>query len=217
MAIDPLLERVQRLYTPIFCDVMDGLGCGRRFLGEKIQALFPDPHLRVAGYAYPVRTIQTSEYVEIDELLRMVDSIPAGSMVVVAADSDCDCSMWGGLMSARSLSRGARGAVVTGAVRDVAQIADCGFPVFCASRNPQDIRRRAQIVAYNRKVDFNGVTIMPGDIIYGDANGVVSIPGNRAEDIITLAETGVREESATQAGLLSGESAVDIFQKFRRF
>ncbi len=212
-----LLDRVERLYTPILLDVMDSLGLGRRFLGERVQHLFSDPFVKVCGEAFPVRVAKTAEYVEIDNLLRMVDAAPRDAMLVVAADEDCDCSLWGGLMSARSKSRGARGAVVNGAVRDVAQIAALGFPVFGAARNPQDIRRRGMTAAYNCRVEFFGVGIEPGDLIFGDANGVIAIPAARAAEIVALAELGFEEESSTQAGLERGESAEGVFQRYGRF
>lgn len=212
-----LFERVGRLHTPILLDVMDSLGLGRRFLGERVQHIFSDPFVKVCGRAFPVRVAKTAEYVEIDNLLRMVDAVPRDAMVVVAAEEDCDCALWGGLMSARSKNRGARGAVVNGAVRDVAQIASIGFPVFGTSRNPQDIRRRGMTAEYGCRVEFFGVGIEPGDLIFGDANGAIAIPAARAAEIVALAELGAGEESSTQAGLERGESAEEVFQRYGRF
>ena len=212
-----ILERARRLYSPILSDTLDALGIRDHFLGNDVQSLFADPHFTAAGFAYPARVRKTDEYVEIDNLLRMVDSIPRDAFVVVAGDPGIECALWGGLMSAGAKKRGAVAAVVNGPTRDVAQIARVGFTVFCAGRNPRDIRTRGEMVEYNCAVDFNGVRIEPGDLIFGDANGVVLIPKDRMEEVIGLAERGVREESVTEAGLEKGESASGLFKEFGRF
>jgi 4-hydroxy-4-methyl-2-oxoglutarate aldolase len=212
-----LMQRIERLYTPILLDVMDSLGLGRGFLGEPVQHLFRDPFIKVCGPAFPVRVARTTEYVEIDNLLRMVDAIPRDAMVVVAAGENCDCALWGGLMSAGARRAGARGAVVNGAVRDVAQIAGIGFPVFGVSRNPQDIRRRAMTADFDCEVDFFGVRVRPGDLVFGDADGVIVLPSDRAEEIVALAENGVRDEVSTRASLERGEKAEEVFRQFGRF
>lgn len=212
-----LIERAERLYTPILLDVMDGLGLERGFLGEAVQHVLNDPFVKVCGRAFPVRVARTADYVEIDNLLRMVDTVPPDSIVVVAADEDCDCSLWGGLMSARAKLRGARGAVVNGGVRDIAQIARIAFPVFGVSRNAQDIRRRGMIVDFNCEVCFHGVRIRPGDLVFGDADGVAVLPSQRAGEIVMLAEGGVREEASTQEGLERGETAEQVFRQYGRF
>ena len=212
-----ILERAGRLYSPILSDTLDSLGLRRHFLGAEVQCLFPDPHLTVAGFAYPARVSKTGEYVQIGNLLRMVDSIPKDAFVVVAGDPGCECALWGGLMSAAAKARGAVAAVVNGPTRDVAQIARLGFTVFCTGRNPHDIRTRGEMVDFNCTVEFNGVTIAPGDLVFGDANGVVVVPKDRILEAIELAEKGVREESVTEAGLDRGGSAVGLFEEFGRF
>src|SRR6266545_2093455 len=102
---DPRLALLETLYTPLVSDTMDSLGIEGYVLPREIQSMFPDPHLKVAGYAYPCRVIPTDEYVEIHTLLAMVDSIPSESIVVVAADSDIDAALWGGLMSTKAKER----------------------------------------------------------------------------------------------------------------
>src|SRR5436309_12917305 len=136
------LTFLETLFTPLVSDVMDRLGISGYVLDRDIQPMFPDPHVKAAGYAFPCRVIPTHEYVEIDYLLKMVDAIPENSIVVVAADRDIDAALWGGLMSTRAKARGARGAVVNGGVRDIEQIANLGFPVFGSYRCVKDIRRR---------------------------------------------------------------------------
>ena len=176
-----------------------------------------EPSRVVCGTAYPCRVVPTRAYVEIDLLLEMVDSIPEGAVVVVSADEDIDAALWGGLMSARALARGAVGAVVNGGVRDIAQIDTLGFPVFGAYRSVKDIRRRGYMAKYNVPVYTGGVTIVPGDIVFGDANGVVVIPRERFDRVYHELERAYGEESMTQQSLAAGKAAREAFAEYGRF
>jgi 4-hydroxy-4-methyl-2-oxoglutarate aldolase len=211
------LEFLETLFTPLVSDVMDRLGIFGNVFPHSIQSIFPDPHLKIAGYAFPCRVIPTEEYVEIDKLLEMVDAIPNESIVLVASDSDIDAALWGGLMSTRAKARGAKGAVVNGGVRDIEQISDLGFPVFGEYRCVKDIRRRGFMAEYGVEVQINNVKIKPRDIIFGDANGVVVIPSQHQEKIFAELRGFLDGEQRTSSGLLAGKSAQELFREFKTF
>lgn len=211
------LAFLETLYTPLVSDTMDSLGIDGYVLPSNIQSIFPDPHLKVAGYAYPCRVIPTSEYVEIHTLLEMVDSIPKDSIVAVAADADIDAALWGGLMSTKAQKRGAKAAVVNGGVRDLEQISNLHFPVFGAYTCIKDIRRRGYMAEFGTTITFGNTVIRPQDIIFADANGVIVLPQERSEEVIAaLAERNVREQR-TEEGLAKGESASALFSRFETF
>jgi 4-hydroxy-4-methyl-2-oxoglutarate aldolase len=215
--IESMLEGMRRFYTPLVSDTMERLGMKTGALHHSIQPVLPDPKLKVCGIAYPCRVVPTTEYVEIDTLLEMVDSIPEHAFVVVSADQDIGAALWGGLMSARARSRGAVGAVVNGGVRDIEQIADLDFPVFGTYRCITDIRRRGYMARYNVPVYSGGQTIVPGDIIFGDANGVIVIARERFERIYEELERAHGEEQRTQEGLVGGTGAREVFERYGRF
>ena len=215
--LEQMLEGMKRFYTPLVSDTMERLGMKTGALDHAIQSILPDPTLKVCGVAYPCRVVPTTEYVEIDTLLEMVDSIPNNAFVVVSADTDIGAALWGGLMSARARSRGAVGAAVNGGVRDIEQIASLGFPVFGTYRCITDIRRRGYMARYNVPVYSGGQTIVPGDIVFGDANGVLVIARERFEQVYTELETAYGEEQATHASLVKGTGAQEVFDKFGRF
>ena len=211
------LDFLESLFTPLVSDVMDRLGITGYVLPHSIQSIFPDPLLKVAGYAYPCRVIPTDEYIEIDNLLKMVDSIPADSMVVVAADSDIDAALWGGLMSTRAKARGSRGAIVNGGVRDIEQISRLDFPVFGSYRCVKDIRKRGYMAEFGVEIIIGGIRIKPNDIVFGDANGVVVLPSEHLEKIFSELHTSFEGERRTESGLLSGKSAQELFGEFKTF
>jgi regulator of RNase E activity RraA len=214
---DPKLTFLETLYTPLVSDTMDSLGMEGYVLPHEMQSIFADPHLKVAGYAYPCRVIPTDEYVEIHTLLEMVDSIPQDSIVVVAADADIDAALWGGLMSTKAQKRGARAAVVNGGVRDLQQISDLQFPVFGTYRCVKDIRRRGYMAEFGVSVQISGVRIAPNDIIFADANGVVVIPAPHIDAVIGALQERRDRERKTEEGLAQGQSAQELFGHFGTF
>ncbi len=217
MRKDEKLDFLEQLFTPLVSDTMDRLGISGYVVDRKIQSVFSDPHVKIAGYAYPCRVIPTTEYVEIDTLLQMVDSIPNDSIVVVAADSDIDAALWGGLMSTRAKTRGAKGALVNGGVRDLEQISNLDFPVFGEYRCIKDIRRRGYMAEFGVEVMMGEVRIRPNDLIFGDANGVVVIPSAQQEEIFAELHLSFEGEQKTESGLLSGKSARELFGEFKTF
>jgi regulator of RNase E activity RraA len=214
---DEKLQFLETLFTPLVSDTMDRLGIYGYVLDRKIQYIFPNPNLKVAGYAFPCKVIPTTEYIEIDTLLEMVDAIPENAMVVVAADKDINAALWGGLMSTRAKARGARGAIVNGGVRDIEQISKLQFPVFGEYSCVKDIRRRGYMAKYNVQVMMGEVCIKPMDIIFADANGVIVISSEHWETIFRELQKGIYGERETESGLLSGRSAQELFGEFKTF
>jgi regulator of RNase E activity RraA len=206
-----------QFFTPLVSDVMDRLSIPSHVLPHDIQAIPFNPSLKVAGLAFPCRVIPTSEYVEINKLLEMVDSIPQNAFVIVAADEDIDAALWGGLMSTRAKARGAVAAVVNGGIRDFEQIEMLGFPVFGEYRCIKDIRRRGYMAEYNVPVNIGGVTIHPNDVIFGDANGVVVIPQERFEEVYAELMKSIEGERRTASGLIEGRDARELFSEFETF
>lgn len=211
------LSSFDQFFTPLVSDVMDRLGIPSHVLPREIQSIPFEPSLKVAGLAFPCRVIPTKEYVEIDKLLEMVDSIPNNAFVVVAADEDIDAALWGALMSTRAKARGAVAAVVNGGIRDFEQIEMLDFPVFGSYRCIKDIRRRGYMTEYNVTTQIDGVTIKPNDVIFGDANGVIVIPREHFADVYAELIKSIEGERQTASGLSQGRAARELFSEFETF
>lgn len=212
-----LLARVERLYTCILSDMSEEIDGTRLGVGPRIQAVTGQGQAKVAGFAFPARVRRTAARVEIDRLLAMVDAIPPQAIVVVEGDEGLECALWGGLMSAGARRRGARGAVTNGLIRDLAQIEVLAFPVFGTGRTVLDIRGRGEMVEFGTPVTIGGIMIRPGDVIFGDANGVIAIPIERVEPLLARAERGAQAEQATHDALIDGATAGAVFQQYGRF
>lgn len=214
---DALLAGFERLSTALVSDILDGLGERDRVMRPGLSPVLADPLRVVAGRAYTVEVRATDEFVEIDRLLDMVDGTPTGSVVVVSSDRDIGAALWGGLVSAGTQARGARAAVVDGAIRDQHQIAGLGFPVFAASRSPRDIRTRGEVVAVGEPLLCRGVLVANGDLVVADAVGVVVVAEAQAREVLTRCLERLELETATERELLAGRGAADVYAHYGAF
>lgn len=208
-----------RLFTTAVGDVMDGLGLTRQFLPPAIRALRPD--MVVAGRAMTVLEADccgevvghTGERDGFELMFRALDDLRPGE-VYVCTGASLSYALWGGLMSRRAHVLGAAGAVVDGFHRDTREILDLGFPVFSQGSYAQDQRLRGRVIDYRCPIAFpNGVRIDPGDIVFGDLDGVVTIPSARAEEIVRLALAKVEGEDEVRRLITEREPTGAIYAR----
>jgi regulator of RNase E activity RraA len=110
--------------------------------------------------------------------------------------------------------RGAVGCVTDGLVRDVRQIRSAGFPVFHGGIGPLDSRGRGKMMALDVPIACGGAPVCPGDLVFGDADGVVVIPHDIAEEVIPAALKKVDGEDHTRRELLAGALLRDVYEKY---
>jgi 4-hydroxy-4-methyl-2-oxoglutarate aldolase len=137
------------------------------------------PRARLVGPAFTVRTPPG----EHPAVRRAADEAPPGSVIVVDAGGELAHALWGDNLSKLVLERGVSGLVVDGAVRDVDGIEALGFPVFAAGVTPTP-PRRDEDGEIGVPVTCGGLTVRPGDLVYGDRDGVVVVPADLHEEII---------------------------------
>ncbi len=204
----------ENLYTAVVSDSLDQLGLRHQAMREYLRPVHPK--CKFAGWA---RTIACSDVYRIPAdpyavEIEAVDSLLPGEAAVVGTQNSLRNAPWGELLSTAAKARGARGAVVDGLVRDTGKIAELGFPVFASGIKPVDSMGRGIVTAYNVPVEAGGVIVNPGDFIFGDEDGIVVIPNDRAAEVIELAADKVRREDGSRAELRKGAYLKDVFAKF---
>ena len=122
-------------------------------------------------------------------------------------------AMWGELLSTAAMVKGAVGAVMDGATRDVDQISELGFPVFSAGFSPLDSAGRQEVVEPGTTVRCGNANVSPGDWVVGDIMGVVVIPHGLIEDVVRLAEAKDARESTVRDEFLRGEEIGEVFAR----
>lgn len=210
------------LFTAVVGDVMDKVGLQKQFLPPYLNVL--DREMIIAGRAMTVleadvfdETVEGSANPLMAKpfglMFEALDSLTQND-VYICSGSSPDYALWGGLMSTRALHLGAAGAVLDGYVRDSKEILELGLPVASMGCYAQDQGPRGKVLDYNVPLNIGGVRINPGDIIFGDCDGVLSVPRDREVEIIEAALEKVRGESAVRKALEGGMSTVEAFETF---
>jgi regulator of RNase E activity RraA len=206
----------KEIYTGVLCDMLDTIGYSHQFLPHEIQALRPTDVL--AGRAYP--TIICDVYGEQEDPLGLLpeacDNIGEDEIYIVTG-GDRRCSYFGEIMTATIKKKGAVGAVIDGYMRDTRQVLEQNFPVFSMGRDAQGSVYRNKVIRYRCPVEIGNIKINPGDLIFGDIDGVVVIPREIEEEAITITLAKVRGERDTRAAIERGMSAVDAVNTYGIF
>jgi 4-hydroxy-4-methyl-2-oxoglutarate aldolase len=204
-----------RLHTAVIGDILDSIGCRRQFLPPDITPLTDGTVL--AGRALPVLEADVDSDDDAaapwGHMLEALDSLRAGE-VYVATGSTNPYALWGELMATRARALGAAGVVLNGYVRDSRAIRDMAFPCFARGIYAQDQRGRGRVIAYRTPVEIGGVRVEPGDIVFGDADGVVVVPSRVERDVVTRALEKVTGEHRVREAIEGGMSAAEVFRRF---
>ena len=213
----PFAELKSVLYTAVLSDVLDGMGYMNQAMRPFVRPL--DDSLKIMGRArtglwMSVYEVKAGEN-PYEHEIALIDDLKPGDIAVFGCGGPTDrVAPWGELLSTAATCRGAEGCVTDGLVRDVRQIREMRFPVFHGGIGPLDTRGRARMMALDVPTECGGVRVAPGDVLFGDVDGVVVIPGAIADDAIALALTKVAAENRTRDALLRGELLQDVYARF---
>ncbi len=194
-------------------DCLDRLGLTARVLAGEVVQLAPG--MTLAGPAHTLLAVDEPGD-PVDPYageVAAVDAIPEGAVVVIGTIDAA--AIWGELLATAATARGALGVVSDGPVRDARQLIEMGFPTFCRGRSPLDSQGRASIAAHGVPVVCGAVAIAVGDVIVGDADGVVAVPAAAWADVRRLAAEKGSGEDAVRAALRAGRSLRDVFDEHR--
>jgi 4-hydroxy-4-methyl-2-oxoglutarate aldolase len=138
-----------------------------------------------------------------------------GDVLVVDAKAFNEAGAWGDLLTLSAQQHGICGLVIDGAVRDIRTIIDMGFPVFSRAISIKGTDKR-QPGSIGGDITCGGVRIRRGDLIVGDADGVVAVPAGRVDEVLGLAMSRERSEEFTRKEILAGRTLIDILDLHER-
>ena len=191
-----LVEAASKFQASILADV----GGRRGTLGGRIQPL--SKSMKVAGPAFTVE-VRPGDNLMIHAALQLAKP---GDVIVVDGKGDLSCALTGALMAAHAQKAGIAGFVIDAAVRDTDDCARGSFPIFAAGANPNGPLKGAA-GRINWPVSLAGTTVNPGDLIVGDADGVVVVPRETAAAIVAGAQAKVDSENQRMAAIGRNELA----------
>ncbi len=210
----------QSLFTAVVGDILDTLGYRHQFLPPEIGPL--QPGMKLIGRAMPVVEAdipgeEAREGAPVEKpfglMFAALDDLREGE-IYVATGASLRYALWGGLMSTRALHLKAAGALLDGFVRDAGDIEALGFQVFSRGIYAQDQAPRGRVLDHRCPVEIAGIRIAPGDLIFGDREGVLVIPREAEEEAIELAIRKAETENRVAVAIRGGMSASEAFTTF---
>ena len=204
-----------KLNAALISDILDKLGAREQAMRADIRPAYQGAV--VVGRAYPVLRVDIFE-VRDDPYrgeIEVVDSLKPNDVLVFCTNRSTRTSSWGELLSTAARARGARGVVIDGCIRDVAQISAMKFPAFAVGMRMLDSQGRSMIIEHGSPVICGDVLVKPGDIVFGDVDGVIVIPKELEDKVIPLALEKGGKEDLVRAELLKGAMMRDVYKKYK--
>ena len=214
----------RRLFTAVVGDVLDRLGRQHQFLPSGLSPL--QPAMRIVGRAMPVLEADVIEAgagrpasrgplagKPFGLMLEALDDLKPGE-VYIATGGSLRYAMWGGLMTTRARYLSAAGAILDGHIRDAGEIERMDFPVFSRGLYAQDQGPRGQVIDYRCPIELGGVRIDPGDLLFGDREGVVVIPRDCEDAVLAGALEKVSTEDEVAIAIQNGMSACEALRTY---
>ena len=200
----PYLKQV--LYSGILCDVLDQKGYRNQALSNEIMGLRDETVI----FGPASTSIGTEVYSMPPDPLtaqcKVVDQLGEGEIYVLVTRGNYNCAVFGELFATAVQGRKGAGVLLDAYSRDMKALKEMDFPLFYRGKNPKTSKGRCEINECQIPVTIDGVTICPGDYIFGDVDGVVIIPKAVVAEVIQTALDTIQKENEVRRRLRNGSS-----------
>jgi 4-hydroxy-4-methyl-2-oxoglutarate aldolase len=211
--LESLIPQLERLYSAVLSDALDHVGVRDRVLRSTLRPATADSV--VFGRAAPALCAETGRTEgAMDSLIAFCDSLRSGDVAVVSVFEDGESAVWGELLSTAAVARGARGAIVDGLTRDVRAIRQMRFPLFVRGMSPVDSISRTEFIMHGQPVRCGGIWVAPGDLIFGDEDGIVAVPAEAVTKVVQYAYTKSVTENTVRDELRKGRLLRDVYDEY---
>ncbi|HEU4350900.1 MAG TPA: ribonuclease activity regulator RraA [Burkholderiales bacterium] len=174
---------------------------------------------RMVGEAYTLRYIPAREDVDLlgafegrgHPQREAIEACPSGQVLVMDARRDASAATGGDILMTRLMVRGVAGVVTDGGLRDSPTIEKLAWPAYCGARSAPLNLVRHHAVESQVPIGCGGVAVYPGDVVVGDAEGVVVIPASMAEAVAKEAEAQTEFEDWVEAKVKEGRSIFGLY------
>lgn len=199
--MDDNSDRAAKLDTATISDALDKLGIGGQCLGIKPR----DHAFRMTGRAYTV-LYGPRDATNPGTVGDYIDGLEPGTVVVLDNDGREDATVWGDILTALAHRKGLAGTVIDGANRDTHLCLELGYPIYSRGYSMRTGKDRVQVEAEQVPVTIGGARVAPGDLLRGDADGVVAIPRGAEDAVLEAAEAIQAAEEEIRRLIASGMS-----------
>ncbi|MGH8935006.1 MAG: RraA family protein [Acidimicrobiia bacterium] len=216
MDLKELIEGYRELPAASVADAVDAVVGRAGFMSGAIRQAVPG---KLVGPAATVLEGPGDRAGPPIHALMTIDESDPGTVVVIGLENQegsPDVAVWGGLMTTAAVTRGLGGAVLDAGLRDLEETRQAGFPVFCRSVVPASTVGRYVTVDRGVPVVCGSALVRPGDIVVGDADGVVVVPRDAAEEVLASARQVEAAEQAMEEAIRRTGSIITALEEFGR-
>lgn len=206
---EEIIKRYEKLYTGCVNDVMREACLTNQALPAEIKPLRDE--MVLAGFAFTIRSnADPTVSGELELRVKMLDELGPNMVCVWNANGVDHASHWGGVMTKMSRSKGVRGAIIDGGIRDTGDILSQKFPIWYRYRISNGSLSRAKMTGYQVPIVVGGVMIKPGDLIFADIDGAIVIPRKLIVPVLERAEAIERNELEFKDWIEAGLSPQEV-------
>jgi regulator of RNase E activity RraA len=197
--------------TTTVSDALDRLGIAGQCLGIKPL----DHGFRLCGRAFTLRMAPVA--VEGGTVGDYIDDVAPGNIVVIDNAGRADMTVWGDILTFVAVKRGIGGTVIDGMCRDVAKSLALRYPLFSRGWSMRTGKDRVQLDASNVTVSIGGARVSPGDLLLGDADGVVVVPKENEDEVLAHAKSIDEAENRIREAVEGGMRLDEARKKYKYF
>lgn len=216
-----ICDRYKQLYAGLIFDVLESLGYPNQVLSHELVALAPG--MKIAGPAFTVKGTLTTERDAEGRQRRMkaIRDMTYPCVEVRDRGTPFNVAIYGELSATTARAHGAVGAVIDGGTRDCGHLIKMEFPVFSRYRSPVEAFGRYSWLKCQVPVLISGelthsVVVNPGDFMFGDEDGVISIPKDLTMKVLEQCEDIKLVEDDARRDFARGDDPVEVFEKYKR-
>ena len=208
-------EKVNRLkntlYSGIICDILDQMGYRNQSIHQGIQPLKDETVIFGPAFTSIGSEVYSMPEDPLTAQCKVVDQLSEGEIYILKTRGTYNCAVFGELFATAVKTKKGAGVLLDGLARDVRQLKEMNFPLFYKGTCPKTSKGRCEINECQISVEIEGVTINPGDYIFGDIDGVVVIPKDIVDEVCDRSLVHIEKENAVRDGLLAGDSLEKVY------
>lgn len=212
------IENIKKnVYSGIICDVLDQMGYREQALNNQINGLNDDTVIFGPAFTSIGTTVYSMPEHPLIAQTKVVDQLGEGEIYVLVTRGEYNCAVFGEIFATRVMKKGGAGVLLDAYARDLKELKNMslngsdGFPVFFRGKSPLTSKGRCEINECQIPITIDGVTINPGDYIFGDCDGVVIIPKDLIDEVLDRAFALIRDEDRVRDSLLAGDSLEKVY------
>lgn len=207
--MDKIIEGFKKLTAAAVSDALDRLGLHGACLGIAPLAT----GYRMVGRAFTLKYIPVG--VVKGTVGDYIDDVPPGGVVVLDNAGRLDCTVWGDILTSVAHKRGIAGTVIHGVCRDIARSFELRYPIFSRGKFMRTGKDRVQVEGMNVPVSLADVQVRPGDVVIGSDDGIVIVPKDREEEVLSVAQSVSQAEDQILSEALKGNRLDEVRKKYK--